>query len=75
MLAHALLAVLATTGRTRDPALAGMIPLTCNEIARLFNRLVLDPARRLASALTWTNWRRRHQHRSRTSHYRARPKT
>jgi hypothetical protein len=25
--------------------------------------------------LTWTNWRTRHQHRARTSHYRRRPTT
>jgi SRSO17 transposase len=75
MLAHALLAVLAVTERARDPAPAGMIPLTCNEIARLFNRLVLGPARRLTNTLTWTHWRRRHQHRARTSHYRTRPET
>ncbi len=75
MAAHALLAVLAATERAHDPAPAGLIALTCNEIARLLNRLVIDPARRIADALTWTHWRRRHQHRARTSHYRARPET
>jgi hypothetical protein len=46
--------MLAATERTRDPAPAGLIPLTCNEIARLLNRLILDPARRLADTLTTT---------------------
>ncbi|WP_410479427.1 IS701 family transposase [Pseudonocardia sp. H11422] len=75
MLAHALLAVVASTERTHNPAPIGLIPLTCNEIARLLNRLVIGPARHLADALSWADWRRRHQHRARTSHYRARPET
>ena len=75
MLAHALLAVLAAAERARDPAPDGLIPLTCNEIARLINRLVLDPARHLVNALTWTHWRRRHQHRAQASHYRTRSET
>jgi SRSO17 transposase len=75
MLAHALLAVLAASERTHNPAPAGLIALTCNEIHRLFNRLVIDPARRLTDTLAWANWRRRHQHRARTSHYRARSET
>lgn len=73
MLAHALLAVLAATEPTDNPASAGLIALTCNEIARLLNRLVLEPVRSLADALAWAHWRRRHQHRARTSHYRSRP--
>jgi SRSO17 transposase len=75
MLAHALMAVLAATEHARDPTPAGLIALTCNEIARLLNRLVIDPTRRLADTLTWTDWRRRHQYRARISHYRARPET
>jgi hypothetical protein len=75
MLAHALLAVLAATEHAHHPAPAGLIALTCNEITRLLNRLVIDPTRRLADALSWTDRRRRHQHRARTSHYRTRPDT
>ena len=41
MLAHAVLAVLAVTERASDPAPDGLIPLTCTEIVRLLNRLVL----------------------------------
>jgi hypothetical protein len=72
MLAHALLAVLAATERAQHPAPDGLIALTSNEISRLFNRLIIDPARRLVDPLTWTNWRARHQHRARTSHYQRR---
>jgi hypothetical protein len=60
---------------TLHPAPDGLIALTCNEIHRLFNRLILEPARRLPSPLTWSYWRRRHQHRARTSHYQRRPET
>jgi SRSO17 transposase len=75
MLAHALLAVFAATARTRQPSPARLIPLTCNEIARLVNRLITNPIRSLTSVLHWSHWRRRHQHRARTSHYRRRPAT
>ena len=70
MLAHALLAVIAANEHADRPAPAGMIPLTCNEIRRLFTVLVVAPRRVLACPHAWSNWRRRHQHRARTSHYR-----
>jgi SRSO17 transposase len=75
MLAHALLAAVAATVRARQPQPAGLIPLTCNEIARLVNRLIVNPSRSLTSVLRWSHWRRRHQHRAQTSHYRRRPAT
>jgi SRSO17 transposase len=75
MLAHALLAAMAATTRARQPTPTGLIPLTCNEIARLFNRLITNPIRSLTSVLQWSHWRRRHQHRARASHYRRRPAT
>jgi hypothetical protein len=43
MLAHARLAVPTATERTHNPAPAGLIALTCDEIARLLNRLVINP--------------------------------
>jgi hypothetical protein len=43
--------------------------LTCNEIRRLFTILVIEPSRVLACPEAWSDWRRRHQHRARTSHY------
>jgi SRSO17 transposase len=69
MIAHALLAVLAAKEHSDHPAPADMIALTCAEMRRLFNNLVVEPARTLACPLRWSTWRRRHQHRARTSHY------
>ncbi|MFI5952842.1 IS701 family transposase [Cryptosporangium sp. NPDC051539] len=69
MLAHALLAVLTATEHAAAPPPDGMIPLTCNEIARLFNRIIINPTRRIQDPWTWATWRRRHQHRAQTSHY------
>lgn len=70
MTAHALLAVIAATEHTERPTPTGLIPLTCNEIRRLFTLHVTQPARAPALPEAWSNWRRRHQHRARTSHYR-----
>jgi len=70
MLAHALLAVIAANEHTDRPQPAGLIALTCNEVRRLLTVLVVEPARPLACPHAWSLWRRRHQHRARTSHYR-----
>jgi hypothetical protein len=70
MTAHALLAFIAANEHTDRPAPAGMIPLSRSEIHRLFTVLVVAPRRVLACPRAWSNWRRRHQHRARTSHYR-----
>jgi hypothetical protein len=45
-----------------------------NEIRRLYDRIVLAPARtaRTWLAMHWHRWRTRHQARARTSHYRTR---
>ena len=67
--AHALLAVLTADEHTDRPAPADMIELTCAEIRRLLITLIVEPARALACPLRWSHWRRRHQHRARTSHY------
>jgi SRSO17 transposase len=74
MLAYALLAVLAATERAQNPTPQGssLIALTCNEIHRLFNTFVTAPIRDLRHHLHWSTWRRRHQHRARTSHYQRR---
>jgi SRSO17 transposase len=70
MLAHAFLAVLRANEHEGHPSPDELIPLTCDEIQRLFitlvNRTVFDPVHRLR----WSVWRRRHQARSQTSHYR-----
>ena len=69
MVAHALLAVIAAREHDLRPAPDGLIALTCNEIRRLFVTFVIEPARTLTCSLGWSLWRRRHQHRARTSHY------
>jgi SRSO17 transposase len=69
MVAHALLAVIAAREHDLRPAPDGLIALTCNEIRRLFTTYVIEPGRALACPMAWSLWRRRHQHRARTSHY------
>jgi hypothetical protein len=70
MLAHALLIVLAAGEHAAGPPPAGLIPLTCNELQRLLTRRIIEPPRRPADPEAWSRWRRRHQYRSRASHYR-----
>lgn len=72
MLAYAFLAALAATERTTNPAPDGLISLTCHEIHHLFNVLIAKPTSDLWHRLHWSTWRRRHQHRARTSHYQRR---
>jgi SRSO17 transposase len=73
MLAHAFLVVAALAEQARRPAPAGLIPMTCNEIQRLFAALATRPTRPTREAghrLRWSVWRRRHQARARACHYR-----
>jgi SRSO17 transposase len=70
MLAHAFLVVAALTEHTRHPPPTGLISLTCNEIQHLFAALVIKPVADAAHRLRWSFWRRRHQARARTCHYR-----
>jgi SRSO17 transposase len=74
MLAYAFLAVATATERAENPTPQGvsLIALTCNEIHRLFNTLITEPIRDLSQRLRWSLWRRRHQHRARTSRYQRR---
>jgi len=69
LLAHAFLTVTAAIEHTRAPAPADQIPLTRNEISHLFAAVLLRPLQTLNQRLHWSTWRRRHQHRARTSHY------
>jgi hypothetical protein len=74
MLAHAFLSVMAATrtvppaSQTSDPV--PLIPLTRNEIRRLFSTILSTPIRDIGHRLRWSRWRRHHQARARTSHYR-----
>ncbi|WAU86576.1 IS701 family transposase [Streptomyces sp. Qhu-G9] len=70
MLAHAFLAVVRADEHVRHPTPDGLIPLTCNEIQRLFTMLVVRPVHDVAHRLAWSAWRRRHQARARAGHYR-----
>ncbi|MFF1337712.1 IS701 family transposase [Streptomyces sp. NPDC058290] len=69
MLAHAFLAVVRADEHDRQPIPNDLIPLTCNEIQRLFIILVVKPTHDAAHRLSWSDWRRRHQARSKASHY------
>ncbi|CCK24783.1 transposase [Streptomyces davaonensis JCM 4913] len=70
MLAHAFLAVAGADEHARHPGPADLVPLSCNEIQRLFITVAVQPLHDMAHRLGWSDWRRRHQERSRTSHYR-----
>lgn len=68
MLALAFLSIAAATEHVHPPP-AGQIPLTRNEIAALFSTLIIKPVTGTPHRLRWSAWRRRHQHRAKTSHY------
>jgi SRSO17 transposase len=72
MLAHAILTVITAREHTRPSIEPQLIPLTVNEIRRLFAKLVADTAHTITHWLNWSRWRRLHQARARTSHYRRR---
>jgi hypothetical protein len=73
MLAHAILTVIAAHERARpQPADTHLIPLTVNEIRRLFAKLIATTTHTITHWLAWSRWRRLHQARARTSHYRRR---
>lgn len=69
MLAPAFLAVVRANEHARQSTSDDLVPLSCNEIQRLFITLAIRPLRDAAHRLGWSDWRRRHQKRSRTSHY------
>jgi hypothetical protein len=73
MLAHAILAVIAAHERDKHAANDGeLIPLTVNEIRHLFAKVITNTVRNITYWPHWSAWRRRHQQRARTSHYRRR---
>jgi hypothetical protein len=71
VLAHAFLTATATVERESQPTPHGLIPLTVNELRRLFDALLLRPKRTIQRILDWSNWRRQHQARARASNYRT----
>jgi hypothetical protein len=70
MVAHAFLVVAALTSNTRHPPPPDLIGLTCNEVQHLFAALVARLVPDLGHRLRWSVWRRQHQARARTCHYR-----
>jgi SRSO17 transposase len=74
LLAHAFLSVLASQADSGHPGDDLLIPLTCNEIRRLFTGLSRQLAAP-AAQLHWSRWRRRHQATARACHYRKRTLT
>jgi SRSO17 transposase len=72
LLAHAFLSVLAATApHGPGPGAGQLIPLTRNEIRRLFTGLGQQPATP-RKQLHWSRWRRRHQATAQACHYRRR---
>jgi SRSO17 transposase len=73
MLCHAVLTVIAA-GERDQPRTEhqSLIPLTVKEIRHLFAKLVNNTVHTISHWLAWSRWRRRHQARATTSHYRRR---
>jgi SRSO17 transposase len=73
MLAHAILTVIAARERARpQPTDTRLVPLSVNEIRRLFAKLATNSAPTIRHCLAWSRWRRLHQARAKTSHYHRR---
>jgi len=73
MLAHAILTVTAAHERAHHPPeQQKLVPLSINEIRRLLAKLIINTAHTIDHWLDWSTWRRRHQARAKTSHYRRR---
>ena len=67
MLAHAVLTVIATHERVRQqPEDHTLIPLTVNEIRRLFAKLIANTVHTISHWLASSRWRRKHQARAKT---------
>jgi hypothetical protein len=69
MLAQAFLTIAAATEHTGHLPPAGQIPITRNGTAALFSALIIEPVTGTRHRLRWSAWRRRHQHRAQTCHY------
>jgi hypothetical protein len=73
MLAYVILTVIAARQRVRPrPDDQKLIPLTINEIRRLFAKIVATTVHTITHWLAWSRWRRLHQVRAKISHYRRR---
>ncbi len=72
MLAMAFLAVTTADERDRRPTPAGLIPLSLNELRRLFDALTIGATATTEHILEWSIWRRKHQATARECHYQRR---
>jgi len=72
MLAHAFLTIHAAEHTRTPEETTKVIALTRNEIRHLIATTIGQRCHDLAHRLHWSNWRRQHQHRARTSHYQRR---
>jgi SRSO17 transposase len=72
MLAMAFLAVTTAAQRQQDTPSDELIPITVNELRRLFDALVLGKTATVEHILKWSNWRRKHQATARRCHYKRR---
>lgn len=75
MLAAAFLVITRDAVKKKASADGGcetLIPLSVNEIRRLFNRITAPLTRFVAHVVHWSNWRRTSQTRARISHYKRR---
>lgn len=73
MFAHAILAAIAAREHANRPQKTRkLIALTVNEIRHLFAKLITSTVRSATHWLHWSRWRRQHQARALTSHYRRR---
>lgn len=64
--AHAFLAAAAAASTTTPHDL---IPITVNEVRRLFHALIIEPTRRLGDVIAWSILRRQHQAQAKIGHY------
>ncbi|GAA2387405.1 hypothetical protein GCM10010170_098350 [Dactylosporangium salmoneum] len=62
----------AEQARGTQPGPDTLIPLSSNEIRRLFTRLVSTVQHHTSHILHWSQWRRRRQAQARAAHYRKR---
>ena len=72
MLAMAFLAVTTAAQRETNQCPDGLIPITVNELRRLFDALVMGKTATVEHILNWSRWRRKHQATARRCHYRRR---
>lgn len=73
MFAYAILTVIAAREHHRPRSDTDeLIPLTVKEIRRLFAKLIANTVHTINHWLAWSRWRRRHQARAKTGHYRRR---